>query len=59
VVVYSQDGLDGELTLDEVQRPPAFCPRCGRHAQVLEVLVVYGSDSYANADRLAITQSGT
>jgi hypothetical protein len=52
VVLYSQDGFDGEPTLDEGQRPPAPCRRCGRPARVLEMVVVYDPNFYGNADRL-------
>ena len=34
VVVYHQDGFDGEPTLDEGQRPPPPSRRCGRPAWV-------------------------
>ena len=52
VVVYHQDGFDGEPTLAEGQRPPAPCPRCGRPALAQEMVVVYDPDFYGTAERL-------
>jgi hypothetical protein len=52
LVFYHQDGLDGEPTIDEGLRPPATCPRCGRPARVLEMVVVYDPEFCGNADRL-------
>jgi hypothetical protein len=59
VVVYHQDGFDGEPTLDEGQRPPAPCRRCGQPARVQEIVVVYDPHFFRKPERLAMTQSGT
>ena len=59
VVLYCQDGFDGESTLDEGQRPPATCRRCGRPARALEMVVVYDPDFYGNVDRLPAATPGT
>ena len=59
VMVYHQDGNDGEPTLDEGQRPPATCRRCGRPARALEMVVVYDPDFYGNVDRLPAATPGT
>ena len=58
VAVYHQDGFDSEPTLDEGQRPPAPCRRCGRPARVQEIVVVYDPITSASPSGLAMTQSG-
>jgi hypothetical protein len=58
VVVYHQDGFDGEPTLDQGQRPPAACRRCGQPARVQEIVVVYDPNFFQKPERLATTQSG-
>jgi hypothetical protein len=52
VVLYHQDGIESEPSLDEGQRPPAPCPRCGRPALAQEMVVVYDPDFYGTAERL-------
>jgi hypothetical protein len=62
VVLYRQDGFDGEPTLDEGQRPPAPCPRCGRPALVQEMVLIYDPDFFHNEERLrnlTTQQTGT
>jgi hypothetical protein len=59
VALYCQDGRDGEPVREEGQVPPAPCPRCGRLARVVEMVVVYDPDFYGNTDRLATMESGT
>ena len=58
VMVYHQDGFDGEPTLDQGHRPPAPCRRCGRPARVQEIVVVYDPITSASPSGLAMTQSG-
>jgi len=52
VMVYHQDGNDGEPTLDEGQRPPAPCRRCGRPGRVQEIVVVYDPNFFHKPERL-------
>jgi hypothetical protein len=52
VVLYRQDGPDAEPVPKAGQGPPAPCPRCGRPADVTEVVVVYDRIFYGNAERL-------
>ena len=62
VVVYHQDGFDGEPTLDEELRPPAPCRRCGRPARVVEMALIYDPDFFHNEVRLrnrTTQQTGT
>jgi hypothetical protein len=51
VVIHRQDGYDGEPVPEE-RKPPAPCPRCGRPARVLELVVVYDPNFYGNAELL-------
>jgi hypothetical protein len=50
---YRQDGPDAEPVLEEGQKPPAPCPRCGRPADVTSIVVLCDPNFYGNADRLA------
>jgi hypothetical protein len=59
VVVYHQEGFDGEPSLDQGQRPPAPCRRRGRPAQVLEMVVVYDPDFFHKPERLEGPSSAT
>jgi hypothetical protein len=52
VVVSYQDGYDGEPSREQVQRPPAPCPRCGRPARVEEIVVVFVPDFFHKPERL-------
>jgi hypothetical protein len=52
VMVFHQDGFDGEPSLDQGQRPPAPCRRCGRPAQVLEMVVVYDPNFFHKPERV-------
>jgi hypothetical protein len=52
VVRYVQDGPDAEPVLEEGQEPPAPCPRCGRPADVLPLVLLFDRDFYGNAERL-------
>ena len=52
VVVYHQDGFDGEPTLDEGQRPPAPCRRCGRPARVVGLVLIYDPDFFHKPERV-------
>ena len=52
VVLYRQDGFESEPTPDQGRRPPAPCRRCGRPAQVLEMVVVYDPNFFHKSERL-------
>jgi hypothetical protein len=52
VVVYHQDGFDGEPTLAEGQRPPAPCRRCGRPARVVGLVLIYDPDFFHKPERV-------
>jgi hypothetical protein len=49
---YFQDGYDGERLLEEGQKPPTPCPRCGRPAETTPIVLTYDPDFYGNAARL-------
>jgi hypothetical protein len=52
LVHYEQDGPDAEPVLCGEPEPAAPCPRCGRPAKVVEMLICYDPNFYGNAERL-------
>jgi hypothetical protein len=50
IIGYHQDGPEAEPVLDEGQELPGPCPRCGRPAEVLEIVEVVVS-SWEEAQR--------
>jgi hypothetical protein len=58
VLIYHQDGFDGEPTLDKRQPSPAPCRRCGWPARLVEMVVVYDPSFFHKPERLAMMQSG-
>jgi len=59
VVVYHQDGFDGEPSLDQGQPPPAHCRRCGQPARVQVIVVVYDPNFFRKPERVEGPSSRT